>query len=186
MSIQVGGKTGSSGMDEINVTPLIDVVLVLLIIFMVLTPITVQKMASNLPPPDTDEPPPPPDPNNEQLMVAVYDDGSLALNLVAETDDALRRDVALRLRSKEKKTVFIDADPDANYGRVVQVMDMVRESGAEHVGLAELKDEGPARLEPGAVLPGTAVPGGPSGAAAGAPTAVPTAAVPAGKPPTAH
>ena len=60
MSIQVKGSQ-AGGMDEINVTPLIDVVLVLLIIFMVLTPLTVQKMANNLPPPDEETPPPPPD-----------------------------------------------------------------------------------------------------------------------------
>ncbi|MFZ5479702.1 MAG: ExbD/TolR family protein [Myxococcota bacterium] len=154
MGIQVG-KDQPGGMDEINVTPLIDVVLVLLIIFMVLTPITVQKMASNLPPPDMEEPPePPPDQPPDQLLVAVYADGSLALNLETLADEELRKQVTRRLRSKEKKTVFIDAHPDANYGRVVNVMDMVREAGASKVGLAEMKDEGPAKLEPGAVLPG--------------------------------
>jgi biopolymer transport protein TolR len=153
MGIRVGSG-GSGGMDEINVTPLIDVVLVLLIIFMVLTPITVQKMASHLPPPDLEEPPePPPDQPPDQLLVAVYEDGSLALNLKQAPDADIKHEVATRLRGKEKKTVFIDAHPDANYGRVVNVMDMIREAGAEKVGLADMKDEGPQKLEPGAVLP---------------------------------
>jgi biopolymer transport protein TolR len=156
MGIKVGGNS-AGGMDEINVTPLIDVVLVLLIIFMVLTPITVQKMASNLPPPDLEDPPePPPDQPPDQLLVAVYADGSIALNLKVESDADLKHEVATRLRGKEKKTVFIDAHPDANYGRVVNVMDMVREAGATKVGLTDMKDEGPAKLEPGAVLPGEA------------------------------
>lgn len=154
MSIKVP-TSAQGGMDEINVTPLIDVVLVLLIIFMVMTPVTVRKMATNLPPPDTEEPPPPPpDTPPDQLMVAVYEDGKIALNLREGTDEDLMKEVAQRLRSKAKKTVFIDAAPAANYGRVVQVMDMVRTAGADNVGLADLKEEGPARLDPGQALPG--------------------------------
>ena len=64
--------------------------------------------------------------------------------------------VTNRLRGRAKKSVFVDAHPDANYGRVIQVMDLIRECGAEHVGFADLKDEGPAKLDPAAVLPGTA------------------------------
>jgi biopolymer transport protein ExbD len=156
----MGAKVGGSkkGMDEINVTPLIDVVLVLLIIFMVMTPKKIQNMASNLPPEDTEEPPPPPpDKPPEQLMVAVYADGTTALNLEPYTsDDALRDILERRLAAKDKKTVFVDAHPDAPYGRVVSVMDLARDAGAEKIGFADLKDEGPARLEAGAALPAAA------------------------------
>lgn len=157
MGAKLGGGSSPGGMDEINVTPLIDVVLVLLIIFMVLTPVTVRKMASNLPPVDDSPPPPPDQVPQDQLMVAVYVDGTTALNLKMETDDELRKDITNRLRGRAKKSVFVDAHPDANYGRVVQVMDLVRQCGAEHVGFADLKDEGPAKLDPGAVLPGAPV-----------------------------
>lgn len=153
MGAKVGDKKGG-GMDEINVTPLIDIVLVMLIIFMVLTPITVEKMASNLPPQDQEDEPPPPDQPPDQLMVAIYADGSLALNLKPESDAELAADIERRLKSKEKKTVFIDAHPEANYQRVVQVMDLVRSKGADRVGLVDMKDEGPARLPPGVLLPG--------------------------------
>ncbi len=147
MGMSVGGN--KKQMDEINVTPLIDVVLVLLIIFMVLTPVTIEKMATNLPPTDDqDVPPPPPDQQPDQLMVAVYQDGTVALNLEPKSDADLLSDVQRRLRSRAKKTVFIDAHPDANYARVVTVMDMVRQAGADKVGFAELKDEGPAALAP--------------------------------------
>jgi biopolymer transport protein ExbD len=177
MSIKVP-TSQQGGMDEINVTPLIDVVLVLLIIFMVMTPITVQKMANNLPPEDTEEPPPPPpDQPPDQLMVAVYEDGAISLNLRESTDEDLMKEIELRLRPKEKKTVFIDAHPKANYARVVQVMDLVRGTAMEEgpegrmvtvvkVGLADLKEEGPARLAPGQTLP---VPGAPAAGAAPAP-----------------
>ena len=165
------GPASNSGMDEINVTPLIDVVLVLLIIFMVLTPITVEKMASNLPPTDPPEEPPPDQVPPDQLMVAVYDDGTLALNLKPEaTDEALHEDIRVRIRGMEKKTVFVDAHPNANYGRVVQVIDLARDAGAEKIGFADLKDEGPARLPPG-VDPATL--GQPAAPPAGAPPPAP-------------
>ncbi len=166
MGMSVGPKK-AGGMDEINVTPLIDVVLVLLIIFMVLTPVTVQKMASNLPPVDDTPPDPPDETPPDQLMVAVYQDGTLALNLKVETDDELRKDITNRLKGRAKKTVFLDAHPDAVYGRVVEVLDMVRQCGAEHVGFADMKDAGPAKLAPGAVLPGAPVPGAPAAPAPG-------------------
>lgn len=165
MGAKVGGSDGPAGMDEINVTPLIDIVLVLLIIFMVLTPITVEKMASNLPPnepPDTTEPPPP-----DQLMVAVYDDGKISLNLKEGEDTVLMEELGARLRAKAKKTVFIDAAPNANYARVIQVIDMVREQGADTVGFAEMKDEGPARITAGQALPGAVPAGAPAAPAPG-------------------
>jgi biopolymer transport protein ExbD len=164
----MGAKVGGSkkGMDEINVTPLIDVVLVLLIIFMVMTPKKIQNMASNLPPEDTEEPPPPPpDKPPDQLMLAVYADGTTALNLEPFTsDDALRDILERRLAAKDKKTVFVDAHPDAPYGRVVSVMDLARDAGADKIGFADLKDEGPVRVEfsasLGVTLP-SAAPAGP-------------------------
>ena len=162
MSLKVPER--KTGMDEINITPLIDVVLVLLIIFMVLTPITVQTMASRLPPEDVDAEPPPPDQVPDQLMIAVYEDGTLALNLATQTDEALESELKKRLLSKAKKTVFIDAHAKANYARVIQIMDMARSAGAETVGFAEMSAEGPARLNPGAALPGApGVPGAPAG-----------------------
>ena len=161
MGAKVGGASGGK-MDEINVTPLIDVVLVLLIIFMVLTPITIEKMASNLPPTDEDTPPPPPDQKDEQLMLAVYEDGTLSLNLKEGSDDQLFNELGQRLRGKEKKTVFIDAAPAANYARVIEVIDRARAAGADKVGFADLKDDGPARLAPGQMLPVPGVPVAPT------------------------
>lgn len=142
------------GMDEINITPLIDVVLVLLIIFMVLTPITVQTMASRLPPEDDNSEPVPPDQQPDQLMIAIYEDGTLALNLNPQTDESLRDELTKRLRVKAKKSVFIDADKDSNYARVITIMDMARDCGAELVGFADMSDEGPAKLNAAAPVPG--------------------------------
>ena len=149
MGAKVGGGSGG-GMDEINVTPLIDVVLVLLIIFMVLTPITLTKMATELPPENEEEPPPPPDPNQDQLLVAVYKDNTIALNLVPMAAAKLQTELKFRLktRAKDKRVVFIDGHPEASYEVVVNTIDAIRDCGAERVGFAEMKDEGPSQLTP--------------------------------------
>jgi biopolymer transport protein ExbD len=147
MGAKVGGGN-QGGMDEINVTPLIDIVLVLLIIFMVLTPITLTKMASELPPVEQDDPPPP-DPNDpKQLLVAVYKDNTLALNLRPMDEAALAQELRKQLlgRPSDKKNVFVDAHPEASYEVVVHWIDVAREAGAQRVGLADFKEEGPVQL----------------------------------------
>lgn len=148
---------------DINVTPLIDIVLVMLIIFMVLTPRTIEEMAANLPS-QTKQKRPKTDDKPDQLLVAAYDNGDLALNLKVMEKRELFDQLHRRLRAKDAKVVFVDAHPDLEYGQVVAVMDLVRDAGADRVGLARLKDEGPAR-------PPTAAPAGEGaeGAAAEAP-----------------
>ena len=96
---------------EINVTPLIDIVLVLLIIFMVLTPIMIYEISVNLP--DNTETVEQDDVPKDQLLVAVCEDGSYTLNRKPFELDVLRDDLQKRLRSKAKKVVFVDAHPDA-------------------------------------------------------------------------
>ena len=125
---------------EINVTPLIDVVLVLLIIFMVLTPIMIHEMSVNLPD-KTETVEQEDDVPKDQLLLAVCLDGSLTLNRKQLEAEALSEDLTKRLRSKAKKVVFVDAHPDANYGRVVMALDMARDAGAERLGMASLKTE---------------------------------------------
>ncbi len=146
MGAKVGGSSGGS-MDEINVTPLIDVVLVLLIIFMIITPMTVQKLPAELPPIE-DTPPPPPDPNKKQLMISVFADNSYALNLVPKDEPTLRADLKAQLKGRviDERNVFVDANGEARYETVVHVIDVAREMGAKRVGFAELKETGPEKL----------------------------------------
>lgn len=132
-------KGNSEGMSEINVTPLIDIMLVLLIIFMVITPPTVTEMAANLPSNEKTEVPPD-DVPKDQLVASVCADGTFALNKNVMTLDELATQVSRRIRSKAKKVVFVDAHPDAPYNEVVTLMDRVRDAGAERVGLAKLKE----------------------------------------------
>jgi biopolymer transport protein TolR len=141
MGAKVGGKSGAES--DINVTPLIDVVLVLLIIFMVLTPRVIEEMQANLP--SKTETVKKPKDKQDQLVVALYENGDLALNANVLERRELHEQLRKRLRAKEKKVVFVDAHPNLDYGSVVTVMDLVKSAGADRVGMARLKDEGPAR-----------------------------------------
>lgn len=138
-------KTGLSGLQgpgangDINVTPLIDVVLVLLIIFMVLTPIIIEEMAVNLPSQQRSENKPN-DPNKKPLMVATCQDGSYTLNRKPMTLEDLHKQVRRQLKQKEDKVVFVDGHPEAPYDNMIALMHSVRAAGAERVGLVTPKE----------------------------------------------
>jgi biopolymer transport protein TolR len=131
---------GAPVSSEINVTPLIDVVLVLLIIFMVLTPITIQELMIKLPD-DQEQAEDDDDVPKEQLLVAACEDGTIALNRQIMTLETLGETLIKKLKTKprKRKVVFVDAHPDAGYDRVVALLDVAKESGAEKLGLARLK-----------------------------------------------
>jgi len=140
---------------DINVTPLIDVVLVMLIIFMVAIPMKIEEIAINLPKneevQELEEMP------EDQFIVAAYDDGTYALNKNVMALPDLIADLEHRLKFKKSpRVVFVDAHPDLLYFNVVEVMDAVRDAGAERVALARLKPEGPARAAPESELEGEA------------------------------
>lgn len=186
MGAKLGG--GGGGFNEINMTPLIDIVLVVLIIMMVSIPIQVNELGVKVPNPEVKPPERPPDADPpEQLAVAIYEDGRIALNrkvLVkdstilldaaapASAKDAalfsLATELTLRLKSARKKNVFIDAHPDVNFGIVVDIMDLAKESGVapDGIRMARLKEEGP--LAPTSVGTGVL----PRGVMTGSPTVV--------------
>jgi biopolymer transport protein ExbD len=128
-------------MSEINMTPLIDIVLVVLIIMMVNIPIQIEEMGLKLPSPIV--PPVPPPPDTEQLLIAIYEDGQIALNRKAMGEDEMLYELGRRLRPMAKKNVFVDAHITVQWGRVVDMVDLAREAGAANVGLAKVKEEGP-------------------------------------------
>lgn len=139
----MGAKLGGKGMvADINMTPLIDIVLVVLIIMMVNIPIQVEQMGVKLPAEvQPDVPPPPP---SDQLVMALYEDGKIALNRTVYAEEDLFAQVTQRLKAMTNKIVFVDAHPSVPYGDVVDVVDIAKEAGAEKVGFAKLKDVGPA------------------------------------------
>ncbi len=123
---------------SMNVTPLVDVVLVLLIIFMVVTPLLTKQLWLNVPPkPETDSPPPPTD--ALPPLVLTYSREGLKLNSEAIERQALPEKLQRALNARPDKVVFFDAQSDVPYGDALEVMDFVRGSGVET--LAVLADE---------------------------------------------
>ena len=126
---------------EINITPLVDVVLVLLIIFMVVTPLLEKDIEVRVPDKqeELDESQIPPD----QLVVSVAKDGQLSINAdkvtAEEYVDKLSRAVAAK--AKGERLVFFTADDETNYGKLVGALDGARRAGAETLGMATEKIE---------------------------------------------
>jgi len=125
------GKKGVRG--DINVTPLIDVVLVLLIIFMVLVPSMLKELTANIPKKDNSNTPP--DPNVVPIVVEYTGNRELSVNQEPVAPDALAEKVGERLKFKNQKVVFFKIDDDAPYGDAVHVMDIVRGAGAKTLGI---------------------------------------------------
>jgi biopolymer transport protein ExbD len=117
---------------DINVTPLVDVVLVLLIIFMVLTPLLDKMLRVRVPDAEEQEDQPQPQ-DNSQLVVSVNGDGAIAINAEKMTDDdyvtRLKRVVAAR--ASGDRLVFFTADDKAKYARLIVALDGARKAGAE-------------------------------------------------------
>lgn len=119
---------------NINVTPMVDVMLVLLIIFMVITPMLQKGQSVDLV--KTDNPVQMPDADKEDaVLVAVMRDGSIFLGQDKVSADQLSEKVKDKLENKADKEVFVKADARAKYGAVVEVVDNVRSAGVDQLGL---------------------------------------------------
>ncbi len=132
MSFSVGGAKGRPS-GEINVTPLIDIVLVLLIIFMTMTPVMLKELVAKVPQKSTELVPQPPGDN--PIIVELDAADRLMLNGEAVAPEALAEQVSERLRHDRQKVVFFKIDDDANYGRAVRVMDICKGAGAATLGI---------------------------------------------------
>ncbi|HKD84346.1 MAG TPA: biopolymer transporter ExbD [Terriglobales bacterium] len=139
-----GAKVNSN----INVTPMVDVMLVLLIIFMVITPMLQKGQSVNMA--SVNNPVPMPDADKEDaLLVVVMRDGQIYFGTDRITVDQLTQKVKDRLADKPDKRIYIRADMRAKYGSVVDVVDNVRSAGVDDVGLlTEQKHAGPANTKP--------------------------------------
>jgi biopolymer transport protein TolR len=132
MAMDVGG--GRKGVRaDINVTPLIDVVLVLLIIFMVLVPSMLKELTANIP--RKDESNTPPDPSASPVVVEYTAKGELTLNGEPLAPEALADKIAEKIKYKSQKVVFFKIEDDAPYGDAIRFMDIVRGAGATTLGI---------------------------------------------------
>jgi biopolymer transport protein TolR len=119
---------------DINVTPMVDVMLVLLIIFMVVTPMLQKGVSVDMA--QVNNPEQMPDADKEDaLLVSVTRDGQVYFGSDQITIDSLTTKVKDRLANKPDKRVYVKADMRAHYGAVVQVVDSVRAAGVDDLGL---------------------------------------------------
>jgi biopolymer transport protein TolR len=130
MAMDVQG--GASGIrSDINITPLVDVVLVLLIIFMVAVPLLQMGYAVQVPPKVTIVAPP----DNDQIIVRLDENGHAFINkLQVEQADFPGR-LRTVLTNRQNKVVFFAADGELLYDKVALFMDMVRDAGAQNLGI---------------------------------------------------
>ena len=130
MAMQLGGSGGVKS--DINVTPLVDVMLVLLIIMMIVAPLLQQGVAVTLPiATNTSEKPE----TQEQTVVAITADKRFFVNAVQVQQGDLGRRIEQLLEEKKEKIVIIKADEDVEYGAVMEAMDTLRAAGIEDMGL---------------------------------------------------
>ena len=130
MAMSMGGGTGVKS--DINVTPLVDVMLVLLIIMMIVAPLLQQGVSVTLPKAtNTTEKPE----TQGQTVVAITSDGRFFVNTVEVPQDRLQSRIAEIFEATEDRTVIIKADVDVEYAAVMEAMDQLRASGIEDMGL---------------------------------------------------
>ena len=118
-------------MSQINVTPLVDVMLVLLVIFMVTAPMMQQGVQVNLPKAETKSLAP----KEDTLVVSIEKSGRTFINSSEIQGDQLKDKLNSMLAGREKREVFLKADSSVPYGEVVKVMAQIKGAGVERLGM---------------------------------------------------
>lgn len=134
MAMQLGGKGVSADM---NVTPLIDILLVLLIIFMVITPMML--MQHRLEVPKKAEVDLPQDVTQEQVVLTYTKTGEIFLNQMKIDRPELMKKLNDIFKNRREKTIFLNIDPEANYGEAVKVINEVHRAGVQKLAVITIK-----------------------------------------------
>ena len=133
-----GGGGTDKAVSDINVTPLIDVLLVLLIIFMVIVPITPKGLNTLIPQPPKDKSNPPPD-NDRTIVVQVLSNKSAPPSYKINEDDFAKAALEPKLEqifsTRQEKVMFVKGDGDLDYGKVAEVIDMGHQANVDNIGL---------------------------------------------------
>ncbi len=136
MGMNVGGGKGKTPTPEVNVTPLVDICLVVLIIFMVMTPMMTKTFWLNLPKkPDEKAQPTPPNPNNEPLVMTVDKEGVIRINKTVLKKEEIAARLPRMLAAKKSPILYFDAHDKVPYGIASEAMDLSRAAGARSIAI---------------------------------------------------
>jgi biopolymer transport protein TolR len=129
----MGASSAGEYKSDINITPLVDVVLVLLIIFMVITPLLQMGYDVKVPPknPNAENQPPPTD----LIIVSLTPQNKIYLNKEEVNGQTLSLRLTEILKNRANKTIFFSGDDASNYGEVIKTMDLCRSAGAKNMGI---------------------------------------------------
>ena len=134
-SVAAGGnKQKARATPHMNVTPLVDVVLVLLIIFMVITPLLTKQFWVQVPKQDTTQVNEPPG-ENKSVVLTVKKEGMLEINGTPVEKAELRDKLTRVMAARTDKVVYFDAADDAPYALTLEAMDIARQGGAKTVAI---------------------------------------------------
>jgi biopolymer transport protein ExbD len=139
MGMDVGSSSGA--MASPNIVPLIDILLVLIIIFMVITPLTPKGLDTLVPQPSTDKTPQNPDILNKTVVVQVMMGNRLKINNEDTTWETLEPRMEQIFKDRAEKVAFVKGDNDVLFMDVARAIDLMKEAGIDKVGLITAKLE---------------------------------------------
>jgi biopolymer transport protein ExbD len=140
MAMRLGSRAGGDDLEiqhEINVTPFIDVILVLLIIFMVAAPLATVDMGVNLPASTAPEQPRP----DKPVFVTLKADQTISVGEIVVTREALAGALESATNSHKDETIFMRADKSLSYGELMEVMNVLRDAGYLKLALVGLETQ---------------------------------------------
>jgi biopolymer transport protein ExbD len=139
MAMAVGGKKGGARCD-INMTPMIDILLVLLIIFMVITPLTPHGLEALAPEPPDKKNQPPPD-QDRTVVIVIDKDKKMHINNEDTDMEKLGPRLEQIFKTRAERVVFVKGDPDLEFQTVAQAIDVAKGAQMDKVGLMTPKLE---------------------------------------------